>query len=107
MGQSGLFEAHFESLPMHITHATIKYGSNSFAKNCIMDLNDITKNEPAEAPLSTGTIARPFLTLERIFLYDFRRESSIFFSNSSDFLRRAFSSFSVSFAAFLFSELKY
>ena len=46
-----------------------------------------------EAPLSTGTTARPFFTLDLIFLYEFKRDSSIFDSYSLDFLIKPFSSF--------------
>jgi hypothetical protein len=56
------------------------------------------KYEPPEAFLSTGTIAKPFLTFDLILLYAEIKLSSIFFSNSFDFSNSVFSSFSVSFS---------
>ena len=55
------------------------------------------KKDPAEAPLSTATTAKPFLTLALIFLYEISNDSSILDSKSEDFFIRSFSSFSVSF----------
>ena len=63
----------------------------------------ITKKEPAEAPLSTGTTAKPFFTLDLILWYDFKRDSSILDWNLSDFFSSSDSSFSVSFVIALSS----